>query len=149
MPSSTASCICPKTGARMPPAGQPLIFQRRCALRGIPELGQQMSRRAQAAGLPIRWVVADTVYGHSPDLRAFLEHQDLAYALAVPSIEVVCVHTRAGLLLADVASIAQQAFRARASQPLSHSPGTKGERLLNRARLPILYADAANLRNLL
>src|SRR5216683_3077402 len=45
-----------------------------------PELGQQMIGRAQAAGLPIRWVVADTVYGHSPDLRAFLEDQDLAYA---------------------------------------------------------------------
>ncbi len=49
-----------------------------------PELGQQMIERAQAAGLPIRWVVADTVYGHSPDLRAFLEDQDLAYAASRP-----------------------------------------------------------------
>src|SRR6266852_8064493 len=94
-----------------------------------PELGHQMIERAQAAGLPIRWVVADTVYGHSPGLRAFLEDQDLAYALAVPSIEVVCVQTRAGLLLTDVASIAQQAFRARDWQRLSQSLGTKGERL--------------------
>src|ERR1700730_11099252 len=51
-----------------------------------PELGQQMIGRAQEAFLPIRWVVADTVYGHSPDLRAFLEEQGLAYALAVPSL---------------------------------------------------------------
>ncbi len=58
-----------------------------------------MIERAQAAGLPIRWVVADTVYGHSPDLRAFLEEQGFSYALAVPSTEVVCVQTRAGLLL--------------------------------------------------
>ncbi len=49
-----------------------------------PELGHQMIERAQAAGLPIRWVVADTVYGHSPDLRAFLEDQDLAYAASRP-----------------------------------------------------------------
>src|SRR5712692_5099328 len=112
-----------------------------------PELGQQMIERAQAAGLPIRWVVADTVYGHSPDLRASLEDQDLAYALAVPSIEVVCVQTRAGLLLTDVASIAQQAFRARDWQRLSQSLGTKGERLFDWARLPIVHAGVADGRH--
>src|SRR6266567_4056903 len=52
--------------------------------RTKPELGQQMIGRAQAAGLPIGWVVADTVYGHSPDLRTFLEDQDLAYAASRP-----------------------------------------------------------------
>jgi SRSO17 transposase len=82
-----------------------------------PELGQQMIARAQAACLPIRWVVADTVYGHSSDLRAFLEDQDLAYALAVPSIEVVCVHTRAGLLLTDVASSIDYIPHERNTQP--------------------------------
>src|SRR6266566_8392452 len=99
--------------------------------RTKPDLGQQMIGRAQVAGLPIRWVVADTVYGHSPDLRAFLEEHGFSYALAVPSIEVVCVQTRAGLLLADVASIAQQALRTRDWQPLSQSLGTKGERLFD------------------
>jgi SRSO17 transposase len=112
-----------------------------------PELGQQMIGRAQAAGLPINWVVADTVYGHSPDLRAFLEEQDLAYALAVPSIEVVCVQIRSGLLLADVASIAQQAFRAREWQRLSQSLGTKGERLFDWARLPVAQAGVADGRH--
>src|SRR5260370_37259281 len=48
--------------------------------RTKPELGQRMIQRSQGVGLPIRWVVADTVYGHSPDLRAFLEEQGLAYA---------------------------------------------------------------------
>src|SRR6266567_5720399 len=112
-----------------------------------PELGQQMIERAQEALLPIRWVVADTVYGHSPDLRAFLEDQDLAYALAVPSIEVICVQTRAGLLLTDVASIAQQAFRAREWQRLSQSLGTKGERLFDWARLPWLHAGTGDGRH--
>jgi SRSO17 transposase len=112
-----------------------------------PELGQQMIKRAQAAGLSIRWVVADTVYGHSPDLRSFLEDQDLAYALAVPSIEVVCVQTRAGLLLTDVASIAQQAFRAREWQRLSQSLGTNGERLFDWARLPLVQAGTLDGRH--
>jgi SRSO17 transposase len=112
-----------------------------------PDLGQQMIGRAQVAGLPIRWVVADTVYGHSPDLRAFLEQHGFSYALAVPSIEVVCVQTRAGLLLADVASIAQQALRAREWQPLSQSLGTKGERLFDWARLPVVQAGVADGRH--
>ena len=94
-----------------------------------PELAKLMVQRAQSAGLPFRWVVADTVYGHSPDLRSFLEEHGFSYALAVPSTEVVCVQTRSGLLLSDVASIAQQAFRAREWQRLSQSQGTKGERL--------------------
>ena len=112
-----------------------------------PELGQRMIERTTSAGLPIRWVVADTVYGHSPDLRAFLEKHGLAYALAVPSIEVVCVQTRAGLLLTDVASIAQQALGAREWQRLSQSLGTKGERLFDWARLPVGQAGVADGRH--
>lgn len=112
-----------------------------------PELGQRMIARTQATGLPIRWVVADTVYGHSPDLRAFPEDQDLAYALAVPSIEVVCVQTRTGLLLRDVASIAQQVPRAREWQRLSQSLGTQGERLFDWVRLPLAHAGTVDGRH--
>lgn len=115
--------------------------------RTKPELGQQMIQRAQAADLPIRWVVADTVYGHSPDLRTFLEEQSLAYALAVPCTEVVCVQTRAGLRLSDVATIAQQALRARDWQRLSASLGTKGERLFDWTRLPLALAGVADGRH--
>lgn len=103
-----------------------------------PEQAKQMVQRTQAAGLPIRWVVADTVYGHSPDLRTFLEEHSLAYALAVPCTEAVCVQTKAGLLLRDVASIAQQALGGRDWQRLSASLGTKGERLFDWARLPVV-----------
>lgn len=103
-----------------------------------PELAKRMVQRAQAAGLPIHWVVADTVYGHSPDLRLFLEEQGYAYAMAVPSIEVVCVQTSAGCLLSDVADIAQRALRARDWHRLSQSQGTKGPRLFDWARLPVV-----------
>lgn len=118
-----------------------------CTFQTKPELAKRMVERAAAAGLPFRWVVADTVYGHSPDLRAFLEEQGLSYALAVPSTEVVCVQTRTGLLLADVASIGQQALRPRDWQRLSASQGTKGERLFDWARLPVAQAGVVDGRH--
>src|SRR6266700_6711260 len=113
MPSSTANCTCPKTGAAMRHEGSLRISLSTSALRGIPELAQRMVERAQAAGLPICWVVADTVYGHSPDLRAFLEEHGYASALAVPSIEVVCVQTALGFRLAEVQTLAREVLRAR------------------------------------
>ncbi len=103
-----------------------------------------MVERAKSAGLPIRWGVADTVYGHSLDLRLWLEEQGYAYALAVPSIEVVCVQTKAGILLSDVVSIAKQALRTRDWQRLSQSLGTKGERLFDWARLPVVNAGVVD-----
>jgi SRSO17 transposase len=112
-----------------------------------PELALFMVQRAQAAGLPIRWVVADTVYGHSTHLRLWLEEQGYASALAVPSTEVVCVQTRTGLLLNEVATIAQQALHIRDWQRLSQSLGTKGERLFDWARLPIVHAGTMDGRH--
>ena len=43
--------------------------------RTKPELAQRMIQRTQSAHLPICWVVADTVYGHCPDLRQWVEEQ--------------------------------------------------------------------------
>jgi len=57
------------------------------------------------------------------------------------------VQTRAGLLLTDVASIAQQAFRAREWQRLSQSLGTQGERLFDWARLPLGQAGTVDGRH--
>jgi SRSO17 transposase len=114
-----------------------------------PELAQHMIQRAQAAGLPIRWVVADTVYGHSPTLRMFLEAQGYSSVLAVPSTEVICVQTSAGCLLSDVSSIAHHQLRARDWQRLSQSLGTKGERLFDWAILPWLQAGAVDGRHFL
>jgi SRSO17 transposase len=121
----------------------------RVTFRTKPELAKQMLRRAQTAGLLIGWVVADTVYGHSTDLRVFLEKHGYAYALGVPSIEVVCVQTRTGPLLSDVASIAKQALPASDWQRLSQSLGTKGERLFDWALLPIVHAGIVDGRHFL
>lgn len=114
-----------------------------------PELARLMVQRAQSAGLPIDWVVADTVYGHSPDLRLFLEAQGYAYALAVPCTEVICVQTHAGCLLSSVARIAQQALDAQHWQPLSQSLGTKGERLFDWAILPWFQRGSVDGRHFL
>jgi SRSO17 transposase len=112
-----------------------------------PELAKLMVQRAQAAQLPIVWVVADTVYGHSSDLRRWLEEQGHAYVLAVPCTEAVCVQTQTGLLLSDVKSIAHQSLRARDWQRLSQSLGTKGERLFDWARLPVVHAGTVDGRH--
>src|SRR5437667_2987560 len=114
-----------------------------------PALAQRMLERAQSAGLPINWVVADTVYGHCPDLRTFLEAHGYAYALAVPSIEVICVQTQAGCLLSSVAHIAQQALGDQDWQPLSQSLGTKGERLFDWAILPCFQGGRVDGRHFL
>ncbi len=114
-----------------------------------PELAKLMVQRAQSADLPIRWVVADTVYGHSPDLRLWLEEQGYAYALAVPCTEVVCVQRHSGCLLADVASIAQDVLCAQDWQRLSQSQGTKGERLFDWAILPLFQHGAVDERHFL
>lgn len=112
-----------------------------------PELAKRMVQRAQSAGLPIEWVVADTVYGHSPDLRLWLEEQGYPYALAVPCTEVVCVQTKAGCLLSDVASIAHRVLTAPDWQRLSQSQGTKGERLFDWAILPLVQQGTVDGRH--
>ncbi len=114
-----------------------------------PELARCMVHRAQSAGLPIRWVVADTVYGHCPDLRLWLEEQGYAYALAVPCTEVVCVQTQAGYRLAEVASLAQDVLGTQDWQRLSQSQGTKGPRLFEWAMLPLVQHATVDHRHFL
>jgi SRSO17 transposase len=111
-----------------------------------PELAQRMLERALSAGVPSRWVVADTVYGHSTDLRLFLQEHGYAYVLAVPSIEVVCMQTPDGPLLSDVGSITHQ-LRAQDWQRLSMSQGTKGERLFDWAILPWMQGGSVDGRH--
>lgn len=105
-----------------------------------PELAQGLLQRAISASLPIRWVVGDTVYGHSTDLRAFLHDQGLSFALAVPDNEVVCVDTVLGYRLGEVASIERLLPDGTLLwQRLSMSQGTKGERLFDWAIVPQVH----------
>jgi SRSO17 transposase len=110
-----------------------------------PELAGRMVQRTQAAGLPIKWVVADTVYGHSTDLRDGLEKQGLFFALAIPDNEVICIQNTQGVYrIADVASIERQDVSAQSWQRLSMSQGTKGERLFDWALLPVVQGGTVD-----
>lgn len=70
----------------------------RCRRAGIPEnrdfqtkpqLARIMLERLEQARVVLTWVVADTVYGGNPDLRAWLERRRQPFVLAVPSNEPV------------------------------------------------------------
>ncbi len=53
------------------------------------ELARQLLERAIDAGVPARWVVADSFYGRSHDFRRWLEQKGHAYALMVPKTNAV------------------------------------------------------------
>jgi SRSO17 transposase len=53
------------------------------------ELAKRMLERAFEAGVPARWVVADSFYGRSHEFRAWLEERGRAYAVMVPKTNMV------------------------------------------------------------
>ena len=53
------------------------------------ELARQLLERAFGAGVPARWVVADSFYGRSHRLRRWLKQQGRAYALMIPKTNAV------------------------------------------------------------
>jgi SRSO17 transposase len=104
-----------------------------------PELALQMMERLHKAHLPIAWVVADSVYGGSLDLRTWLQEHEYAYVLAVACDEPVGILTAEGerrrveVREVEALLLAQQDW-----QRLSMSEGTKGPRLFDWAAVPIL-----------
>ena len=87
-----------------------------------PKLGRAMLERAVAAGLPCRWVTADSVYGGDYALRLWLERQPLGYVLAVTSQQ------RAPMGF-DTVKERATGFTATDWQRLSAGDGAKGPRL--------------------
>jgi SRSO17 transposase len=106
------------------------------SFRTKPELAQRMVERVQDASLPIGWTVADTVYGHSTNLRLWLEKQQIPFVLGVPSHEVTCVQVAATYQLSDVATLTEQLIAPSDWQAISMSQGTKGERIFEWAIVP-------------
>jgi len=65
----------------------------RCAEAGVPPQVtfktrpaqvQEMIEAALQAGVPFAWFTADEEFGQNPGLRAYLEHRDIPYVMAVP-----------------------------------------------------------------
>jgi SRSO17 transposase len=102
------------------------------------ELAKAMLRRAFEAGMPARWVVADTVYGTARGLRGWIEERDCYYVLAVPETRGVYHEgcQRQARTLAK--SLPQEAwFRASAGS------GSKGDRLYDWACLTLPDTETA------
>jgi SRSO17 transposase len=100
---------------------------------GVPEgvgfstkgkLAKAMLKRAFEAGVPARWVVADTVYGMTRGLRGWLEKRGCSYVLAITSSKSV-YHEGHQRQVGKVAWSLPEHSWIRASA----GKGTKGERL--------------------
>lgn len=120
----------------------------RCRRAGIPEtrtfqtkpqLAMLLLQRLQRAGVELSWVVADTVYGGNPELRAWLDTQEQPYVLAVLSTEPVVLELPdrgvRRLAVREVAPLLAPSDWSR----LSLSQGTKGPRLFDWACVPIWH----------
>ncbi len=110
---------------------------------GVPEtvrfatkgaLAKAMLQRAFAAGVPAAWVVGDTVYGTTPTLRPWLEAEQRAYVLAVPSTHRVWAGPRQVTARAAVAGVppGPDAWQRR-----SAGDGAQGPRWYDWAWLPL------------
>lgn len=108
------------------------------------ELALHMLKRAKAAGLTFRWVVADTVYGQAVDLRTWLEKHGMAYVLGVPCDEAVCVRSPNGYLLAEAREIDATLLKEQDWYRHTNSQGTKGPRLFDWALLPMVHKGVAD-----
>jgi SRSO17 transposase len=106
---------------------------RRLSEAGVPEkvgfatkgqLAKAMLGRAFEAGVPARWVVADTVYGMTRGLRGWLEKRERSYVLAVTSSKSV-YHEGTQRRVGKIARSLSEESWIRASA----GKGTKGERL--------------------
>jgi len=55
------------------------------AFQSKPQLAQTMLERAWQEGIPLQWVVGDTLYGNSPSLREAIHGQNRYYVMAIGS----------------------------------------------------------------
>lgn len=101
------------------------------------ELAKRMLGRAFEAGVPARWVVADTVYGTARGLRDWLEEQGCSYVLAVPETRGIYHEGLQRRAKTVVRGLPEGAWiRA------SGGEGSKGERLYDWACVPLTSAEA-------
>ncbi len=92
----------------------------RCAEAGVPggiafrnkiELAELMLERIFAAGVPARWIVADSFYGRSHAFREWLEERGRPYAVMVPKTNAVPLEGRKKKIEQHVERLPEDAFR--------------------------------------
>jgi SRSO17 transposase len=113
----------------------------RCRRVGIPDkrafatkpaLAQQMLERAFEAGVVLAWVTADSVYGDTRTLRAWLEQRAQAYVLAVSGKETVWLNHTQQQIKTLLAELPNEGW-----ERLSAGAGSKGPRLYDWLRLEV------------
>jgi SRSO17 transposase len=119
----------------------------RCRAAGIPDdvafatkpaLAQTMLGRALDAGVPARWVTADSIYGDVKYLRVWLEARPIGYVLAVSGKDTVAgPDWRQRRISAYLAAPPTDGW-----QRLSAGDGAKGPRWYDWARLPLIAPRA-------
>lgn len=110
-----------------------------------PQLAQHMIERAVAAQVPFAWITADEVYGGNRGLRVWLEQQELHFVLAVRCNEYVWPDVTGQMTVEQLAATVQ----AQDWRTLSAGDGTKGPRLYDWVRIPLLSWQMAAERWLL
>lgn len=81
-----------------------LVFQNKV------ELAELMLERAFAAGVPARWVVADSFYGRLHSFRGWLEERGCPYAVMVPKTNAVPLGGRKKKIEQHVERLGEDAF---------------------------------------
>jgi len=108
--------------------------------RTKPDLAIQMLSRLHQAGVPVDWVVADSVYGGHLELRTWLEAHQYAYVGAVACDEPVVLATPDGTVRrVEVRDVPALLLTDACWQRLAMSEGTKGPRLFDWACVPVLH----------
>lgn len=101
------------------------------------ELAKAMLQRAFEAGVPARWIVADTVYGMTRGLRGWLEKRERSYVLAVTASKGI-YHEGCQRQVREVAQSLPEESWIRASA----GTGSKGERLYDWACVALAESEA-------
>jgi SRSO17 transposase len=119
---------------------------RRLSEAGVPEgvrfatkgqLAKAMLNRAFEAGVPARWIVADTVYGMTRGLRGWLEERGRSYVLAVTSSKGI-YHEGRQRRVGEVSRSLPEESWIRASA----GKGSKGESLYDWACVSLPQSEA-------
>jgi SRSO17 transposase len=119
-----------------------LADRQRCRQTRIPEevvfttkpnLAWQMLRHAVAQRIPFRWVTGDSVYGDYHSLRLWLESLPKGYVLGVSGKETVNITWHSQRVSELLATLPPEGWVR-----LSAGDGTKGPRLYDWLRIPLL-----------
>jgi SRSO17 transposase len=104
-------------------------------------LAKRMLARAFAAKVPARWIVGDSAYGRSHDLRRWLEERGRPYALLVPKTNAVQYQGRRQTAEKLAAQLPETTWL-----PISSGMGAQGERVHDWACLPLSERCPAGMR---